>query len=284
MAPRPVLAGSAVAAGLWCAWSGSGAFVGAPAAGARHLRASVAGDAATPAQAAPSSGGGALAATTLAGSLLAAAGLARARRGAVRRAAEAGSEVVPDIPRPEDLLESPKFPLYMGGTNGYMSRATRERHAITWTAKEEAIFELPIGGWATMNAGENLCYFRKKEQCIALGKALRQMKINDYKVYRIAKDGTVTFMHPADGVFPEKVNKGRVQVNGRPFNIGSNPQQSELKFTKYAMKVYEADPLTTLFVKAKVHAFGDQENLFPLPQPDMDMLFPETGKTAPGSM
>merc|ERR1712168_620726 len=103
----------------------------------------------------------------------------------------------------------------MGGTNGYMSRATRERHAITWTAKEEAIFELPIGGWATMNAGENLCYFRKKE----------------------------------------------------------------LKFTKYAMKVYEADPLTTLFVKAKVHAFGDAENLFPLPQPDMDMLFPETGKT-----
>merc|ERR1712207_21684 len=149
----------------------------------------------------------------------------------------------------------------MGAAGGYMSRATKERHAITWTDK-----------------GENLCYFRKKEQCIAVGKALRKMKIENYKIYRIAKDGTVTFMHPADGVFPEKVNKGRVQVNGRPFNIGSNPQQAALKFTKYHMKAYEADPLTTLFVKARIAAMNDEENPFPLPQPDMDLLFPETGK------
>merc|ERR1712061_443558 len=173
---------------------------------------------------------------------------------------------------------------YMGSTGGYMSKATRERHAITWTSKEPFFFEMPTGGVGVMNKGENLCYFRRKEQCICLGKQLRKLKIENYKIYRLRADGTVVFMHPADGVFPEKVNKGRVQVNGRPFNIGSNPQQSELKFTKYAMKVYEADSLTTLFVKAKVHAFGDTENLFPLPQPDMDMLFPETGKTAPGSM
>ncbi|CAE7576522.1 psaD [Symbiodinium sp. KB8] len=90
-----------------------------------------------------------------------------------------------------------------------------------------------------MNQGENLCYFRKKEQCIALGKQLRKMKIENYKIYRLKKDGTVIFMHPADGVFPEKVNKGRVQVNGRPFTIRGNPQQSELKFTKYQGKGYE---------------------------------------------
>ncbi|CAK0894371.1 unnamed protein product [Prorocentrum cordatum] len=169
------------------------------------------------------------------------------------------------IPRPEDLLESPKFPMFMGGTNGYMSKGTRERHAITWTAKEAFVFEMPILGVAVMNKGENLCYFRKKEQCIALGKQLRKMKIENYKIYRLKKDGTVQFMHPADGVFPEKVNKGRVQVNGRPFNIGQSPKQVELKYTKYDEKTYEADHLTTLFVKARCEAFSDTENLYALP-------------------
>jgi len=34
------------------------------------------------------------------------------------------------------------------------------------------------------------------------------------------------------------------------------------------MKSYEADPLTTMFVKARVRAWTDQENLFPIPQPE----------------
>jgi len=192
-----------------------------------------------------------------------------------RRAAKAPVEVVAEaIPRPEDLLDSPKFPMFEGSTGGYMSRSTRERHAITWMAKGQAKFEMPTGGFAIMNQGENLCYFRKKEQCIALGKQLRKMKIENYKIYRLKKDGTVIFMHPADGVFPEKVNKGRVQVNGRPFTIRGNPQQSELKFTKYQGKGYEADPLTTMFVKARVMAFADVPNLFALPQPNMDELVP----------
>merc|ERR1712039_710698 len=145
---------------------------------------------------------------------------------------------------------------YMGAAGGYMSRSTKERHAITWTAKEEALIEFPTGVAAMMNKGENLAYFRKKEQCIAVGKALRKMKIENYKVYRIARDGTVQFMHPADGVFPEKVNKGRVQVNGRPFNIGQSPKTVELRYTKYDEKTYEADHLTTLFVKARCDAFA----------------------------
>lgn len=101
-----------------------------------------------------------------------------------------------------------------------------------------------------------------------VGKQLKKLKIENYKIYRLAKDGTVTFLHPADGVFPEKVNKGRVQVNGRPFTVGMNPQPGSLKWTMYHMKSYEADPLTTLFVKARLQAWTDQENLFPLPQPD----------------
>jgi len=205
------------------------------------------------------------------GCVLAAAGAAVTRRSRAARHAAKKSEklTIPmDIPRPEDLLESPKFPLFMGSTGGYMSKATKERHAITWTAKESVPFVMPTGGsCAVMNKGENLCYFRKKEQCIALGKQLRKMKIDNYKIYRLAKDGTVTFMHPADGVFPDKVNKGRVQVNGRPWSIGNNPNPANLKYTKYHGKSYEADPLTTMFVKARMAAFEDQENLYPLPNP-----------------
>ena len=240
---------------------------------------------------------------------------------AVIRRAESKEIVAESIPRPEDLLDSPKFPMFEGNTGGYMSKSTRERHAITWTAKDQIKFEMPTGGYGIMNKGENLCYFRKKEQCIALGKQLRKMKIENYKIYRLKKDGTVIFMHPADGVFPEKVNKGRVQVNGRPFTIRSNPQSSELKWTKYNARAYEsrlhvevflesvhifaylvlfgllfgtcefkadgvgrallvhacskeADPLTTLFIKARVMAFQDIPNLFALPQPNMDELVP----------
>jgi len=174
-----------------------------------------------------------------------------------------------EIPRPEDLVDSPKFPLFGGSANGYMSKATRERHAITWTAKEETTFEMPTSGWAMMNKGENLCYFRKKEQCIALCKQLRSMKINDVKIYRLSKDGEVTFLHPSDGVFPEKVNKGRVAVNFRPFTVCQNAKQGELKFTEYWTKPYEADALTTLFVKARVAAYNDVVNLFPLPNPKL---------------
>merc|ERR1712176_156414 len=131
----------------------------------------------------------------------------------------------------------------------------------------EDLIDLPTGVQALMNKGENLCYFRKKEQCLCVGKELRKRKIENYKIYRIAKDGTVTFLHPVDGVFPEKVNKGRVQVNGRPFNIGQNCSPADVKWTKYHMKSFEADPLTTMFVKARVKAFADVENLFGLPNP-----------------
>jgi photosystem I subunit 2 len=160
----------------------------------------------------------------------------------------------------------------MGSAGGYMAKATRERHAITWTAKDALAFEMPTGTMGVMNKGENLCYFRKKEQCICLGKRLREMKIDNYKIYRLKKDGTCIFMHPADGVFPEKVNKGRVQVNGRPFSIGQGPDQATLRMTKYANKPYEADPLTVLFTKARGVAFSDVENLFCQPADESTLV------------
>lgn len=192
----------------------------------------------------------------------------------VRRAAApsgpTGQELAATIPRPEFLLDSPKFPKFLGSMGGYMSRSTQERHAITWTSDEEYIFEMPTGLEARMNIGENLCYFRRKEQCIAVCNALRKLKINDVKIYRLNADGTVVFMHPADGVFPEKVNKGRVQVNGRPFTCGQNPTRADVFGTKYEDRPYEADPLTVMFIKSRIVAFSDFENVFAQPIPDPD--------------
>jgi photosystem I subunit II len=250
-----------IAAGLASAYAAT-AFVGTAPSGAARLRASS--QQASANQGAAGTGPTGLAVSSVA-AMLAAAGFAASRRVA-RRAT--GAELAATIKRPEDNLNDPKFPAYSGGTGGYMSRATRQRHAITWTSKEEHLFMMPIGGWAIMNKGENLCYFRKKEQCIALGKDLRKFKIEDYKIYRLEKDGTVKFMHPADGVFPEKVKPGRVQVNGRPFTVAQNPCPGALIWTKYHKRSYEADPLTTLFIKARMEAFKDIENIFPLPQPD----------------
>ena len=71
----------------------------------------------------------------------------------------------------------------------------------------------------------------RKEQCMALGTQLRTFRINDYKIYRIFPSGEVQYLHPKDGVFPEKVNPGRTQVNGRDFSIGKNPNPASIKFS-----------------------------------------------------
>jgi len=248
----------AVVLGLAC----STAFV-APAVGPGHLRAG---------RAKPSPRFTSSPESSNCGLFAASAGFVVATAVSLRAAAKKEELVLEEIPRPENNLNDPRFPLFLGTTSGYLSRTTKERHAITWTAPEQKWFEMPTGAVGIMNKGENLCYFRRKEQCIALGKQLRGMKINNYKVYRLTKDGTVQFMHPADGVFPDKVNKGRVQVNGRPFTIGQNPGTGDVRFTKYEGKPYEADYLTTLFLKARSVAFYDYENLFALPNPNMDAV------------
>ncbi len=128
-----------------------------------------------------------------------------------------------------------KMPQFGGSTGGLLSKADREeKYAITWSSKTEQVFEMPTGGAAVMNAGENLLYFARKEQCLALGTQLRtkfKPKIQDYKIYRIYPSGETQFLHPADGVFPEKVNEGRT-FNGKvDRNIGKNPEPATLKFS-----------------------------------------------------
>ncbi len=128
---------------------------------------------------------------------------------------------------------SGQAPLFGGSTGGLLTKAlVEEKYAITWTSPKEQVFEMPTGGAAVMNAGENLLYLARKEQCLALGgQQLRKMKINDYKIYRIFPNGEIQYLHPADGVFPEKVNEGRVAVGSVPRNIGSNPNPAKVKFT-----------------------------------------------------
>jgi photosystem I subunit 2 len=91
---------------------------------------------------------------------------------------------------------------------------------------------MPTSGAAIMQQGENLLYLAKKEQCLALSTQLRTLfKINDYKIYRIFPNSEVQYLHPKDGVFPEKINQGRVGVGNVMHSIGKNPQPVSVKFT-----------------------------------------------------
>ncbi|AFY32168.1 photosystem I reaction center subunit II PsaD [Calothrix sp. PCC 7507] len=127
---------------------------------------------------------------------------------------------------------SGKTPLFAGSTGGLLTKAAvEEKYAITWTSPKQQVFELPTGGAATMLQGENLLYIARKEYGIALGGQLRKFKITDYKIYRILPSGETTLIHPADGVFPEKVNPGREKVRYVPRRIGQNPSPSQVKFS-----------------------------------------------------
>jgi len=123
-------------------------------------------------------------------------------------------------------------PVFGGSTGGWLRAAeVEEKYAITWTSKKEQIFEMPTGGAAIMRGGENLLYLARKEQCLALGTQLRTFKITDYKIYRIFPSGEVQYLHPKDGVFPEKANEGRLSTNRRDFSIGKNPNPASVKFS-----------------------------------------------------
>ena len=123
-------------------------------------------------------------------------------------------------------------PVFGGSTGGWLRAAEiEEKYVITWTSPKEQIFEMPTGGSAIMLQGDNLLYLARKEQCLALGTQLRTFKITDYKIYRLFPSGEIQYLHPKDGVFPEKVNPGRLSVGTREFSIGKNPNPVALKFS-----------------------------------------------------
>jgi photosystem I subunit 2 len=134
-------------------------------------------------------------------------------------------------------VETPtgQLPGFIGSTGGLLNAAeTEEKYAITWSSSTAQAFELPTGGAAMMNPGENIMYFARKEQCLALGTQLRtkfKPRIEDYKIYRIYPGGDIEFLHPKDGVFPEKVKDGRSMVGHNARRIGENPNPANLKFS-----------------------------------------------------
>lgn len=111
-------------------------------------------------------------------------------------------------------------PIFEGNTGGWLRSGIEEEiYAIVWNTPKENSFEMPTGGAAKMRLGDNLVYFARKEQCLALGAQLRTFKITNYKIFRIFSTGEVHFLHPKDGFFPEKVNSTRIPVNSVPFKI-----------------------------------------------------------------
>ena len=144
------------------------------------------------------------------------------------------TNIVEDI-KSEKATLSGATPLFGGSTGGLLTKAeVEEKYAITWTSKKEQVFEMPTGGAAIMNEGQNLLYLARKEQCLALGSQLRSKfkpRIQDYKIYRIYPSGEIQYLHPADGVFPEKVNEGREYNGTKDRRIGENPNPATIKFS-----------------------------------------------------
>ncbi|KAJ9506441.1 hypothetical protein QJQ45_019437 [Haematococcus lacustris] len=123
-------------------------------------------------------------------------------------------------PTLDDSLPSP---IFGGSTGGLLRKAqVEEFYVMTWDAKKEQIFEMPTGGAAIMRKGPNLLKFARKEQCMALTLQLRTKFKLEPCFYRVFPDGKVEYLHPNDGVYPERVNAGRKGVNQNFRSIGEN--------------------------------------------------------------
>merc|ERR1711904_141471 len=149
---------------------------------------------------------------------------------APKNASEKKSEVT--VWSPPELNPNSPSPIFGGSTGGLLRKAqVEEFYVITWEAKDEQIFEMPTGGAAIMNQGPNLLKLARKEQCLALTTQLRTKFKTNSRFYRVFPNGEVQYLHPADGVYPEKVNKGRSGANQNMRRIGQNTQPVNVKFT-----------------------------------------------------
>jgi photosystem I subunit 2 len=151
---------------------------------------------------------------------------------AARVTMEAETKEAPKTFTPPSLNPDTPSPIFGGSTGGLLRKAqVEEFYVITWEAPKEQIFELPTGGAAIMRSGPNLLKLARKEQCLALGFQLKtKFKIN-YQFYRVFPNGEVQYLHPKDGVYPEKVNPGRAGTNVNYRSIGKNVEMATVKFS-----------------------------------------------------
>eukprot|EP00850_Spirogloea_muscicola_P004488 SM000019S05032 [mRNA] locus=s19:567853:568840:- [translate_table: standard] len=155
------------------------------------------------------------------------------RAGSHRLAAvRAADATAPQGFTPPQLKPDTPSPIFGGSTGGLLRKAqVEEFYVITWEGKKEQIFELPTGGAAIMRSGPNLLKLARKEQCLALGTQLKTKFKIDYQFYRVFPSGEVQYLHPKDGVYPEKVNAGRQGTNINLRSIGKNANPAEVRFT-----------------------------------------------------
>lgn len=133
---------------------------------------------------------------------------------------------------PPQLDPNTPSPIFGGSTGGLLRKAqVEEFYVITWESPKEQVFEMPTGGAAIMREGPNLLKLARKEQCLALGTRLRSKYKINYQFYRVFPNGEVQYLHPKDGVYPEKVNPGRQGVGVNLRSIGKNVNPIEVKFT-----------------------------------------------------
>ncbi|GLJ22054.1 hypothetical protein SUGI_0413260 [Cryptomeria japonica] len=146
-------------------------------------------------------------------------------------AAAAEAEAPKGFVSPELKPDTPS-PIFGGSTGGLLRKAqVEEFYVITWESPKEQIFEMVTGGAAIMRQGPNLLKLARKEQCLALGNRLRSKYKINYQFYRVFPNGEVQYLHPKDGVYPEKANPGRKGVGLNMRNIGKNVNPIEVKFT-----------------------------------------------------
>ncbi|OAY27933.1 photosystem I reaction center subunit II, chloroplastic [Manihot esculenta] len=147
-------------------------------------------------------------------------------------AAEGKTEEAPVGFTPPELDPNTPSPIFGGSTGGLLKKAqVEEFYVITWDSPKEQIFEMLTGGAAIMRQGPNLLKLARKEQCLALGTRLRSKYKIKYQFYRVFPNGEVQYLHPKDGVYPEKVNPGRQGVGQNFRSIGKNASPIEVKFT-----------------------------------------------------
>ncbi|KAG8098663.1 hypothetical protein GUJ93_ZPchr0013g35879 [Zizania palustris] len=162
-------------------------------------------------------------------------GPAALRAAAAEEPAAAATEAKPEAPEgfvPPQLDPNTPSPIFGGSTGGLLRKAqVEEFYVITWTSPKEQVFEMPTGGAAIMREGPNLLKLARKEQCLALGTRLRSKYKIKYQFYRVFPNGEVQYLHPKDGVYPEKVNAGRQGVGQNFRSIGKNVSPIEVKFT-----------------------------------------------------
>ncbi|CAM8940617.1 hypothetical protein QQ045_014756 [Rhodiola kirilowii] len=146
--------------------------------------------------------------------------------------AEAPTKDAPVGFTPPELDPNTPSPIFGGSTGGLLRKAqVEEFYVITWESPKEQVFEMPTGGAAIMREGPNLLKLARKEQCLALGTRLRSKYKIKYQFYRVFPNGEVQYLHPKDGVYPEKVNPGRQGVGQNFRSIGKNVSPIEVKFT-----------------------------------------------------